>query len=69
MRFSKIVVLSLLVLTVIFTAIILYIFYQTGQEPETLVRCWFVGIVGELGLLAKIKWTEIGGRNNNGGTE
>lgn len=66
MRFSKWIVATVIVLNVIFTAIVLYIFNRTGSEPTTLIGCWFAFTGTELLALAAIKRKEIDieGRND-----
>lgn len=60
MNFSKILVSSILVLNIIFTVVVLYLFWQTGQEPMALIGAWFVFTTGELWALSKIKRAEVG---------
>lgn len=59
MKFSKAVVATVIVLTIIFTAAVLYIFYQTRVEPVELIRAWFTFVVSELLALAGIKRKEV----------
>jgi hypothetical protein len=48
-------VFSKLVVNVVFTAAVLYIFMKTYVEPTTLIVSWFAFTTGELGALAGIK--------------
>lgn len=65
--FSKVAVVFLFFLLIVFTAIVLNIFAKTGQEPTELVRCVYGTLFGELGLLAWIKKTKVqsGGEVND----
>ena len=54
-KFSKLIVTLIVLLNVIFTAAILFIFYRTGAEPTTIIISWFAFTTGELMLLAGIK--------------
>ena len=58
-KFSSIIVSLVIVLNVAFAAAVLYVFWQTGSEPMTLVGCWFAFTTGELWLLASIKKRKI----------
>lgn len=52
--------------TIIFTIAVLYVFIKTGEEPVTLVGCWFGTFLTELWALSKIKREKIkrGGEND-----
>lgn len=54
-RFSKAIVATVIILNILFTVAILYVFSQTGNEPATLIGCWFAFTTGELWMLASIK--------------
>lgn len=54
-RFSKFIVTFVILLNVIFTAAVLYIFLQVGSEPQVLIGAWFTFTTGELWMLASIK--------------
>jgi hypothetical protein len=58
MRFSKIIVASIIILTIIFTAAVLFVFYKTSVEPTSLVVAFFAFSTGELWALAGIKKAE-----------
>jgi hypothetical protein len=60
---SKILVPLIIILNIIFTAVILWIFYKTHTEPTTLITCWFGFTTGELWLLATIKKVKV--KNND----
>lgn len=53
--FSKIVVMGVIILNVIFTAIVLAIFLTTSSEPSSLIVAWFSFTTVELWSLAGIK--------------
>ena len=53
--FSKIVVLSVIALNVIFTITVLSVFMETSSEPTSLVVAWFSFTTVELWSLAGIK--------------
>ena len=54
-RFSKFIVSLVIFINVVFTAAVLYIFYKTYAEPNTLIVSWFAFITGELWMLSSIK--------------
>lgn len=59
-RFSKFIVTLVIILNVIFTAAILYVFLKTdGSEPSTLIGSWFAFTTVELWSLSKIKRAKI----------
>jgi small basic protein len=62
-NFSKKIVISVILLNIIFTVAVMYLFLQTGNEPMTLVGAWFGFTTIELWSLASIKRTKEG---NNG---
>lgn len=53
--FSKLIVLSVIALNVIFTAIVLGVFLKTSSEPSSLIVAWFSFTTVELWSLAGIK--------------
>ena len=53
--FSKIIVVSVIILNVIFTAVVLGIFLKTSVEPSSLIVAWFSFTTVELWSLAGIK--------------
>jgi len=65
--FSKIIVPLVIVLNVLFTAVVLYVFLKTSSEPVTLIGCWFAFTTGELWMLASIKKEKVRkGERENG---
>ncbi len=54
-KFSKIVVISVILLNVIFTGIVLGMFSKTSSEPSSLIMAWFSFTTVELWSLAGIK--------------
>jgi len=58
-RFSKFIVTVVILLNILFTAAVLYVFLQTGSEPMTLIGCWFAFTTGELWMLSSIKKTKL----------
>jgi hypothetical protein len=53
--FSKILVVLIIVLNIIFTTTVLWIFDRTGVEPSSLIAAWFSFTTGELWFLSSIK--------------
>ena len=58
-RFSKAVVALVIFLNILFTAAVLHVFLQTGNEPVTLIGCWFAFTTGELWMLSSIKKSKV----------
>jgi len=58
-RYSKFIVALVIVLNVVFTGAVLYVYLRIGNEPKTLIAAWFAFTTGELWLLANIKRAEI----------
>lgn len=54
-RFSKFIVTLVILLNVVFTAAVLYVFLNVGSEPTTLIGAWFAFTTGELWFLAGIR--------------
>lgn len=65
-KFSKFIVTLVVILNILFTAAVLYIFMRTGSEPMTLIGCWFAFTTGELWMLSSIKKSKVkkDGENN-----
>lgn len=61
--FSKILVVLIVILNIIFTGAVLWIFYKTYAEPSTLITAWFSFTTGELWCLASIKKKKV--KNND----
>jgi hypothetical protein len=59
MKFSKAIVLLVILLNAAFTVAVLFIFYRVGVEPTTLIAAWFSFTTVELWALAGIKKREI----------
>jgi len=59
MQFSKVIVMAVVILNVVFTAAVLYVFLKVGSEPTTLITAWFAFTTGELWMLSSIKKTKI----------
>ena len=53
--FSKLVVVSVILLNVIFTVAVLSVFMRTSSEPSSLIVAWFSFTTVELWSLAGIK--------------
>jgi hypothetical protein len=58
-RFSKAVVALVIFLNILFTTAVLHVFLQTGNEPVTLIGCWFAFTTGELWMLSSIKKSKV----------
>lgn len=58
-RFSKFIVTLVILLNVVFTAAVLYVFLHVGNEPTTLITAWFAFTTGELWILSSIKKKKI----------
>lgn len=58
-RYSKLIIATVIILNVVFTAAIVYVFLKTSKEPKILTTCWFSWTTGELWLLSKIKKQKI----------
>ena len=57
-RYSKLLIAFIIILNVLFTTSILYVFLKVGSEPVTLIGCWFGFTTGELWMLASIRKTK-----------
>ena len=53
--FSKIIVSAVISLNVLFTAVVLWLFYKTATEPMGLIAAWFGFTTVEMWSLAGIK--------------
>ena len=58
-RFAKLIIASVIVLNIIFTGFVLYIFLRVGNEPSTLIASFFAFTTGELWMLSSIKKTKV----------
>lgn len=54
MRFSKKIVILIVIFNIIFAAAVLIVFWHTGNEPASLVVAWFAFTTGELWALSKV---------------
>ena len=59
LRFSKIVIITVIIMVLIFTGSILYIFDRKGAEPSVIITAFFAFMTGEILALAKLKLAEI----------
>jgi hypothetical protein len=57
-RFSKKVIVAVLILVVVFTVVMIVIFVIEGSIPDTLVTSVFAFAGGEAGALSLIKYSE-----------
>jgi hypothetical protein len=57
--FSKFIVTMVVILNILFTISVLYLFLKVGKEPVTLIGCWFTFTTGELWMLSSIKKTKV----------
>lgn len=55
MGFSKLAVIAIVLLNIIFTVAVFWVFLRTGSEPQVLVGAWFAFTTGELWALAFIR--------------
>lgn len=53
--FSKLIVSFVIIINVIFTSAVLYVYLRTYSEPTTLITAWFAFTTVELWSLSKIK--------------
>ena len=66
-RFSKAIVAMVILMNIIFTCAVLYVFLRTGSEPTALVGAWFAFTTGELWMLGSIKKAKVKkGENEDG---
>ena len=54
MRFSKKIVVLIVMLNIAFALAVLAVFWHTGSEPGVLVGAWFAFTTGELWALSKV---------------
>lgn len=52
------ILLIVAVLTVAFTVTMIWLYKTTGSAPDELIRCWFLAIGGECGVMGWIKTTK-----------
>lgn len=58
-RFSKKIVISVIILTILFTIVMIFIYLKTGMIPDTLVVEWFNFFGKEILALGGIKISEV----------
>ena len=58
-QFSKIIVSAVILMNVVFTAAVLWVFLRVGSEPTALVAAWFGFTTVELWALASIRKNKI----------
>lgn len=58
-QYSKALVSLILLLNIIFTIAVFFVFSKTGSEPSTLIATWFSFTTVELWSLARIKKKKI----------
>lgn len=56
--FGKLIIIAIVLLNILFSISVLYVFLKTGSEPVTLTGCWFAFTTGELWMLSSIKKTK-----------
>jgi len=66
-EFSKFIITLVIIMNIIFTAAVLYVFLQVGNEPITLIGAWFGFTTGELWMLSSIKKIKVNKENNQSG--
>ena len=64
-RFSKFIVALVVLMNIIFTVAVLYVFFKTGSEPVALVGAWFAFTTGELWMLSSIKKIKVKKEGDN----
>ena len=64
--FSKLIITLVVLMNIIFTSAVLYVFLKTASEPVALVGAWFAFTTGELWMLSSIKKEKVKkGDNDN----
>jgi len=66
-RFSKVIVATVILLNMLFTVAVLYVFLKVGSEPMTLIGCWFGFTTGELWMLSSIKKSKVNKKDEGKG--
>ena len=59
MSYTKVLVIGIVIMTILFTATVLIMMKDGMDEPATLVKCWFGGFVSELLACAGIKISKV----------
>ena len=65
LRFSKIIIIVVITLVLIFTGSVLYVFNNKGSEPTAIITAFFAFMTGEILALAKLKLAEISAEISN----
>lgn len=65
MKYSKVVIVLIIIMNSCFAVATLYVFLRTSNEPDTLIISWFGFTTGELWLLSGIKKTKIKKENTH----
>ena len=65
LRFSKMIIIAVIIMVLIFTGCVLYIFNKKSAEPTVIIASFFAFMTGEVLALAKLKLSEITVENNN----
>lgn len=64
-KYSKFIVLMVIILNATFAFSTLYVFLRTSNEPAVLIGAWFAFTTGELWMLKDIKKSKnVGGHQN-----
>ncbi len=58
MKYSKIIVMLIILANILFASSVLFIFFKVGNEPNTLIIAWFGFTTGELAIMGSIKKKE-----------
>lgn len=67
--YSKVIVALVIILNVLFTAAVLWIFRETSSEPSTLIGAWFAFTTGELFMLSSIKKSKVNSESKKDSAE
>lgn len=65
LRFSKMIIIAVIIMVLIFTGCVLYIFKKKGAAPTVIRASFFAFMTGEVLALAKLKLSEITVESNN----
>lgn len=60
-KYSKVLVLLIILMNISFTVAVLYVFSKTSSEPAVLIGSWFGFTTGELWMMASIKKAKVKG--------
>lgn len=58
-KFNKTIITTIILINIIFTIAVLWIFLKTSSEPSALITAWFAFTTGELWFLSGIKKAKI----------